>query len=67
MEKYSIKDAKGRIWGWVQIESDGNKKAFDYTGKTLGYYKKFNNATYDYKGKLIAWGDIVSSLVKIGS
>ena len=50
MQKFPIKDVTGRIWGWVQIEDDGNKKAIDYTGKIVGYYKVFNNATYDTKG-----------------
>lgn len=66
MNKYYIKDVSGKIWGWVQTDSDGNKKAVDNTGKILGYYKVFNNTTYDNKGKVIAYGDAVSSLIKIG-
>ena len=65
--KFPIKDATGKIWGWVQIDANGDKKATDYKGKIVGYYKVFNNATYDYKGKLIAWGDVVGSLIKIGN
>lgn len=66
MNKFPIKDVTGRIWGWVQTEPNGDKKAIDHTGKIVGFYKSFNNATYDNKGKLVAWGDIVGSLIKIG-
>lgn len=66
MQKFPIKDIAGKIWGWVQIEDDGSKKATDHTGKIVGYYKPFNNATYDNKGKIVAYGDVVGSLIKIG-
>lgn len=67
MQKLPIKDVAGRVWGWVQIEDDGNKKALDHAGRILGYYKVFNNTTYDVKGKVVAYGDLVSSLIKIGN
>ena len=66
MQKLPIKDVAGRLWGWIQIEDDGNKKALDRTGRILGYYKSFNNTTYDVKGKVVGYGDLVSSLIKIG-
>lgn len=66
MQKLPIKDVAGRVWGWVQIEDDGNKKALDYTGKILGYYKAGSNTTYDVTGRIVAYGDLVSSLIKIG-
>lgn len=67
MQKLPIKDVAGRVWGWVQIEDDGNKKALDHTGRILGYYKVSSNTTYDVSGRIVAYGDLVSSLIKIGN
>ena len=67
VQKVAIKDIAGRVWGWIQIEDDGNKKAIDRSGRIVGYYKTFNNATYDNKGKVVAYGDVVGSLIKMGN
>ena len=53
--------------GWIQVDSNGDKKALDRAGRIVGYYKAFNNTTYDVKGRVVAHGDVVSSLIKIGS
>lgn len=67
MQKLPIKDVAGRLWGWIQVDSNGDKKALDRAGRIVGYYKAFNNTTYDVKGRVVAHGDVVSSLIKIGS
>ena len=61
--KEAIKDWSGKILGWIETMPNGDKKATDFGGKILGYYKKQSNYTTDFYGKLIYQGDAVVSFI----
>lgn len=65
MVKNPVRDFSGKILGYIQIEDNGDKKALDFTGKILGYYKSQFNMTTDFYGRVIARGDMVSSLIPL--
>lgn len=63
--KRSIKTASGAILGWIQDSStnNGDKMAFNASGKLLGFYRKAMDITVDAQGKILYRGDALSSLV----
>ena len=61
--KTAIKDFYGKIIGFIQSYPNGDKKAFDVHGKILGTYKKKQDVTMDFYGRIVARGDTTSALV----
>ena len=62
MTRTPIKDFYGKIIGSLE-EDDDKILAKDFYGKILGRYDKKTNTTKDFFGKIIATGNIVSSLI----
>ena len=60
----AVRDNFGRIIGYIDIESNGNKVARDNFGRILGRYDKEFNSTTDQFGRIIYKGDMVASLIK---
>lgn len=59
-----IKDFQGRILGYIWTNKEtGNERATDFYGKILGFYDKKNDFTKDFVGKILARGNILSSLI----
>lgn len=58
-----VKDFYGKIIGYIEEDKLGNKTVKDFYKVVLGYYKKNMNATTDFYGKILARGDIASSLL----
>lgn len=63
MKKIEIRSFGGKILGWIEEESNGNKKAIGFGGKLLGIYDKSSNTTRTFGGKIIAFGDVVSGFL----
>ena len=61
--KECVRDKKGKIVGWVETDHLGNKLARDFYGKIRGRYKKVGNVTLDFYGKIVSYGDSVTSLL----
>ena len=61
--KTPIKDFYGRIIGWVQEDSAGNKKLTDYQGLIKGRYDKATDTSRDFYGRIVAKGDQLSMLL----
>ena len=61
--KTPIKDFYGRIIGWVQEDSNGNKKLTDFQGGIKGRYDKATDTTRDFYGRIVAKGDQLSMLL----
>lgn len=61
--KTPIKDFYGKIIGYIEEDSNGNKTVKDFYGRILGYYKKSQNVTTDFYGRKIAQGDQSSMLI----
>lgn len=62
-KRTEIKLFGGKTAGWVEEDSRGNKKAISFSGKLLGYYNKSTNATKDFYGRTVAYGDVVSGFL----
>jgi len=63
MNKEIIRDFYGKILGSVETDSQGNKTVRDFYGRILGWYKKAENQTRNFYGKIIAKGDAAVSLI----
>ena len=59
----TIKDYYGRILGYIKEETNGDKSAYDFYRRKLGTYDKKKNITRDFYGKILASGDILTSLI----
>jgi len=63
-----IRNFWGKEVARIRKRSDGKYYITDFFGKTLGYYdpkaRNGQGATYDFFGKMIAEGDVLSSLIK---
>jgi hypothetical protein len=61
--KEMIRDRHGKIIGWVETDNLGNKVVRDFSGHIKGRYKKVHNATFDFYGKIVAYGDATAGLL----
>lgn len=60
---YPIKDFYGRVLGYIEEDSSGNKTARDFYHRILGKYVKSQNVTKDFYGRVISKGDTVVGLI----
>ncbi len=63
INKDMIRDRNGKIVGWIETDHLGNKVVRDFYGKIKGRYKKAHNATFDFYGRIIAYGDATAGLL----
>ena len=65
MSQEFIKEfGSGKILGIIETDSNGDQKAIDFdTRKILGFYRKKNDHTTDFYGRIIARGNCVASLI----
>lgn len=61
--KEALKDWRGRVIGWVEVDSWGNKKVYDFYNRLLGYYEKSTNLTKDFYRRVVGKGDLTSALI----
>lgn len=64
MERITLKDAKFRIIGYVDIAPNGDKTLRNEKFQILGYYKKGQNITQDFSFRIVGRGDILTSLLR---
>lgn len=64
-QKIAIRDFGGKILGWIEIDERGDKTVRDFPGKILGYYRKDRDVTTDFTGRIIARGDMATSLIPL--
>ena len=64
MAKEPIKDWQGKILGFVESDSSGNKVLRDFYGKILGKYNCSLNITQDFYGRTVAKGDCLMTLLR---
>ena len=60
----AIKDYSGKIIGWVETQSNGNKILRDFPGRILGKYVRNIDATLDFNGRKVAQGDCLMMLLR---
>ena len=63
-ERQAITLFSGKIVGFIDVESNGDKTVRDFYGRILGYYRKSNNATTLFSGRIIAFGDVCAIFFK---
>lgn len=61
----TIRDFNGRIIGFIEVDSLGNKTVKDFYKRILGRYHKATNTTRDFYGRIIARGDQSSMLFSL--
>lgn len=59
-----VKDACGRIVGFLDYESNGDIIAKDISYRILGRYDRAQNVTKDFYGKILYKGNMVGMLFK---
>ena len=59
----TIREFNGRIIGYIDVESNGNKTVRSFGGKILGYYDRNADVTKDFYNKILYRGDMASALL----
>lgn len=62
--KEPIKDWQGKILGFIETESNGNKVLRDFYGRILGKYDKSLDVTRDFYGRQVGKGDVLMTLLR---
>ena len=63
MQKDELRNANGKLIGWIETESSGKQTGRGATGAPLGYFDAKNNVTRDVKGKRIGTGNHLATLI----
>lgn len=63
MNREIVKDFYGRIIGYIETDTNGNKIGKDFYGRKLGSYDKKLNLTKDFYGRIISKGDTLTGLI----
>ena len=64
MAKEAIRDWTGKIIGWEETNSNGNKTVRDFHGRVLGKYNSSLDITQDFHGRQVAKGDHLGIFIK---
>lgn len=64
MKEETIKDWRGKIIGYIQVDNKGNKILRNFYRKILGRYDKITDTTKDFYGRKIGHGDQLLILLK---
>ena len=59
----TIKEFSGRIIGYIDHQSNGDTVVTDFYGKRLGGYSRSQNATKDFYGRILYYGDMSAALL----
>lgn len=63
MGRETIKSYTGVILGYLDTDSNGDVVAKDSSGRIVGYYRKRNNTTTDFAGRILYIGNCVVALI----
>ena len=63
MQRITLKDARFRIIGYVDIAPNGDKTLRNEKFQIIGYYKKDTDVTKDARFMIVGRGDILTSLL----
>ena len=63
MNRITLKDARFRIIGYVDIAPNGDKTLRIEKFQILGYYNKQSDVTKDNRFRIVGRGDILTSLL----
>jgi hypothetical protein len=57
IRKTAIRDASGKILGFIEEDKDGNQRCRAFTGQILGYYDKAADVTRNFVGRIVTRGN----------
>jgi len=60
-----ITDFGGRVIGYIETKSNGDKVVKEFGGRILGYYYSSRNVTTDFGGRILYHGDMASALLVV--
>ena len=63
MATEDLRDSGGRLLGRIETRSDGKQDGRDESGRLKGTYDPHSNETRDASGRLVAKGNMLSSLI----
>ena len=64
MNRQPLKDKFGRIYGYLDIDSNGIVYAKDESGRIIAVYNPATNATTDYaSGRILGYGNTAAAYV----
>ena len=63
VSKTPVKELSGKIIGFIDLETNGDKVVRDFYGRILGRYDKRLDVTRDFYGRIVARGDHASLLI----
>lgn len=64
MERITLKNERFQIIGYVEVAPNGDKTLKNERFQILGYYKKGQNVTKDAHFRIVAYGDVLTSLLR---
>ena len=64
MQKTILKTILGHNFGYILTDADGNQKIYNIYHHFQGSYNHNKNITYDKKGDILTYGNILSSLIE---
>ena len=62
MARQDVRDARGTLLGWIE-NGNGVDTLRDYRGTLKGTYDTRHNETRDYRGTLVAKGNVLARLL----
>lgn len=65
MQKAELRNASGKLIGWIETDSSGKQTGRSATGSPLGYFDTKNNVTHDIGGKRIGAGNHLATLINM--
>lgn len=63
MQRITLKDWRGKMIGFVDVEPNGDKMLRDFRLRILGYYNAKLDVTQDYYRRTVARGDVLTTLL----
>ena len=65
--RLTIKDWTGKIIGYIETQSNGDKVVKDFYQRILGRYDESMDVTKDFYGRIVAKGDQSSMLFSLNN
>ena len=61
--KTPIREFGGKLIGWLEDDGQGNQQIRDFVGHILGFYRKSEDKTRDFYGRIIGNGNLLVMLL----
>jgi hypothetical protein len=63
MNRTKLLNIDGSLRAWLDVYSNGKKQICLPSGTPVGFYNPSSKTTHEMSGKLIGYGDLLTSLV----